>query len=74
MIQKYLLTDLGTGEQKYYKSLQQIAEEYQVEYHQIRGVFMNSLEPKRYLHHAVKYLCTIVRIEPNPKLKQHLYA
>lgn len=65
MIQKYLLTDLGTGHKKLFKSLNQIAEEYHLEYHQVRSVYLESVSPKRFLHETAKYLCTIMKIERN---------
>lgn len=67
MINKFVLINLKTNQTTEYKSIRNIADDLNLEYHQARSIFLQSSNPKKNLHQYIKELCDDYKIIYNPK-------
>ena len=68
MRNKFILINKQTRESKQYKSLKQISIDLDIEYFQIRSIYLESKAPKKFLHSITKHLCEKYAIFDNPEL------
>ena len=68
MLYKFLLINKTTGETKLYKTLREISKELNIDYFQIRSIYLESKQPKKFLHPITKYLVDKYSILDNPEI------
>ncbi len=68
MLYKFVLTIKSTQETKEYKSLKDISKDLNIDYFQIRSIYLESKSPKKFLHPITKQLVTRYEIKDNPNL------
>ena len=56
MLYKFLLLNKSTGETKHYKTLREISIELNIDYFQVRSIYLESKKPKKFLHPITKHL------------------
>ena len=65
---KFILTIKENNETLPYKSLRQIAKDLNIDYFQVRSIYLESKEPKKFLHPITKHLVDKYAICDNPDL------
>jgi signal-transduction protein with cAMP-binding, CBS, and nucleotidyltransferase domain len=68
MLFKFVFTNKETGESKEYKTLRKLASDLNVDYFQVRSIYLESKSPKKYLHPITKQLVEKYSIKDNPNL------
>jgi hypothetical protein len=66
MLYKFIVENKQTGDKTPYKTLKDIANKLNVEYHQARMIYMESKNPKKFLHPISKELANDYLIYDNP--------
>lgn len=69
MLVKFELENIETNEKKKYKSLREISNDLNIEYHQARGLYLQSTKPKKFLHGINKKLNNKYKLYDNPDLE-----
>lgn len=68
MLLKFIFTNKQTGETKEYKALKEISKDLNIDYYQIRSIYLESRKPKKFLHPITKMLIDKYSIIDNPNL------
>jgi len=68
MLYKFVLTNKETQETQEFKTLREIATYLNIEYFQIRSIYLESKKPKKFLHPITKMLVDKYEIKDNPNL------
>jgi hypothetical protein len=68
MLNKFILINKQTRESKPYKSLKQISIDLNIDYFQVRSIYLESKAPKKFLHSITRHLCDKYAIFDNPEL------
>lgn len=68
MLLKFIFTNKQTGETKEYKTVRDISKDLNIDYFQVRSVYLESKSPKKFLHPITKQLVDKYAISDNPKL------
>lgn len=65
---KFILTNKTTGEIKQCKSLREISKYLNIDYFQVRSIYLESKSPKKFLHPITKHLVDKYSIIDNPDI------
>ncbi len=68
MLYKFLLINKNSGETKTYKTLREISKELNIDYFQVRSIYLESKQPKKFLHPITKHLVDKYSILENPDI------
>lgn len=68
MLYKFILTNKQTQETKEYKTLREISKELDIDYFQIRSIYLESTKPKKFLHPITKQIVEKYEIKDNPNI------
>ena len=68
MKNKFILKNLSEDIETEYKTLRQIAKDLNIDYHNARAIYLESIKPKKFLHGMSKKLCEKYEIYDNPNL------
>jgi hypothetical protein len=68
MLEKFILKNKQTQLTKKYKSIKEISKDLNIDYFQVRAVYVESKKPKKFLHPITKHLCDKYEIIDNPEL------
>lgn len=68
MLNKFIFINKETGENKEYKTLKEISKDLNIDYYQIRSVYLESRKPKKFLHPITKMLIDKYTIMDNPNV------
>lgn len=68
MLYKFILTNKQTQETKEYKTLRVISKELDIDYFQIRSIYLESTKPKKFLHPITKQIVEKYEIKDNPNI------
>lgn len=68
MLLKFIFTNKQTGESKEYSTLKEISKDLNIDYYQIRSIYLESKKPKKFLHPITKMLIDKYYINDNPNL------
>jgi len=68
MLYKFILKNKINNETKEYKTLREIAKELNIDYFQVRSIYLESKKPKKFLHPITKQLVEKYSISDNPNL------
>ena len=68
MLYKFIFTNKQTGETKEYKTLKEISKELNIDYFQVRSIYLQSKKPKKFLHPITQILIDKYSIIDNPHL------
>jgi hypothetical protein len=68
MLYKFLLINKTTGETKEYKTIREISKELNLDYFQVRSIYLESVKPKKFLHPITKHLVDKYAILENPEI------
>lgn len=68
MLYKFLLTNKTSGETKPYKTFKEISQELNIDYFQVRSIYLESKKPKKFLHPITKQLVDKYSIIDNPNM------
>ena len=69
MLVKFELENLESNEKKKYKSLREVSADLNIEYHQARALYLQSVKPKKFLHGISKKLNEKYKLYDNPDLE-----
>ncbi len=68
MLYKFVLINKETQETQEFKTLREISQYLNIEYFQIRSIYVESKKPKKFLHPITKQLIDKYKIIDNPNL------
>ena len=68
MLVKFILENQETGSTEEYKTLREISKKLNIDYFQVRSIYLESSKPKKFLHPITKQLCNKYKIYDNPNL------
>jgi len=68
MLYKFILKNKINNETKEYKTLREMSKELNIDYFQVRSIYLESKKPKKFLHPITKQLVEKYSISDNPNL------
>lgn len=68
MLYKFILKNKINNETKEYKTLREMSKELNIDYFQVRSIYLESKKPKKFLHPITKQLVEKYTISDNPNL------
>ena len=68
MLLKFVFINKETGENKEYTTLREIAKDLNIDYYQVRSIYLESRKPKKFLHPITKMLIDKYSIIDNPNV------
>lgn len=68
MLLKFVFINKETGENKEYSTLREIAKDLNIDYYQVRSIYLESRKPKKFLHPITKMLIDKYSIMDNPNV------
>jgi hypothetical protein len=71
MLYKFILTNKQSQETQEFKTLKEISQNLNIDYFQVRGIYLESKKPKKFLHPITKMLVDKYEIKDNPNVFNH---
>lgn len=68
MLNKFILENIETGTKQEFKSIRAISKELNLDYFHIRSIYLESFQPKKFLHPITKQLCKKYKVYDNPNI------
>ncbi len=73
MLYKFILVHKTSGDSKTYKTLREISKALNIDYFQARSIYLESKQPKKFLHPITKHLVDTYAIFDNPDIYNDVY-
>lgn len=68
MLNKFILENKETGIKKQYKTIRELSKDLNIDYFQVRSIYLESKKPKKFLHKINKHLVDKYLIYDNPDI------